>query len=148
MAEIFPDEGIDAILAIVPRGGATVANTYMGLFTSATASTVPARTAVMATQTGITEVASANAYARVAIAAASWGAPATNGSGRRTTAAQVSMPASTGSWGTVNGFFLASSATFSAGIAYYYANFDDTTAVNVNAAGFTIQITPFWHLDG
>jgi hypothetical protein len=151
MAEIFPNEGIDAILAIVPRGGATVANTYMGLFTSQTSSTVPSADAVLNGGTGTSppvEVSNANAYARQTIAAASWGAPSTSGSGRRTTAGQVSFAASTGSWGTVTGFFLASSATIGAGVAYYYANFSDGQSVAVNAAGYTLQITPFWHLDG
>lgn len=151
MAEIFPSEGIDAILAIVPKGGTTVANTYMGLFTSQSASTVPSADSVLATGTGTAapaEVPNANAYARQTIAAASWGANATNGSGRRTTAGQVSFAQSTGSWGTVNGFFLASSATIGAGIAYYYANFSDATSVAVNASGYTLQVTPFWHLDG
>jgi hypothetical protein len=151
MAEIFPNEGLDLVLGIVPKGGTTVANTYMGLFTSQTASTVPSADAVGPNGTGTSpsvEVANANAYARQTIAAASWGANSTSGSGRRTTAGQVSFPASTGSWGTVNGFFLANSATFGAGAAYYYANFSDTTAVNINAAGYTLQVTPYWHLDG
>lgn len=45
MAEIFVDEGLDAVLAVFPKNGTNYANLYMGLFTSQTATTVPARTA-------------------------------------------------------------------------------------------------------
>jgi len=55
MAEIFPDEGLDLILSVITGNAAAPANLYMGLFTSQTASTVPARGAVLATQTGVTE---------------------------------------------------------------------------------------------
>lgn len=153
MAERFPQEGLDAILAIVPKGGATVANTYMGLFTGpAGGATVPTFDAVLAAGTGTTpavEVANANAYARQTIAAASWGANTTQGGiGRRSTAGQVSFPATTSTgWGTVAGFFLASSATYGAGIAYYYANFSDASTIAATSAGFTIQVTPYWEMD-
>ena len=41
MAEIFPDEGLDAIMGIFPKNGATLRSFYIGLFTSNTAVTVP-----------------------------------------------------------------------------------------------------------
>ena len=147
--ELFPDEGLDHILDKVPRATTAIQTTYyLGLFTSQTPSTVPARTVTLASQSGITEVPNAAAYARVAVANTDWGAPSTSGSGRRTTSAQKSFAESTGSWGTVNGFFLATIATFGLGVAVFYANFDDTTAVNVNSSGFTLRITPYFQADG
>lgn len=149
MAEIFPDEGLDHILDKVPRAQTAIQTTYhIGLFTSATNSTVPARGAVLGTQTGVTEVANSGAYARVAIANSDWGAIATSGSGRRTTSSQKSFAESTGSWGTVNGFFIATNGTVGGGVALAYANFDGDTAAVVNAAGITVRVTPFIHYDG
>lgn len=153
-AEIFPDEGLDVLLNQQPRNSsqAIVDPTYLGLFTSQTSSTVPGRTAVLATQTGVTEVANAGAYARVAVnggaGAQDWGAIATSGNGRRTTAAQKSLPESTASWGTVNGFLCATTSGHGTGKAFFYANFDDLQPVVVNAAGYTLRVTPFWQIDG
>ena len=145
MAEIFVDEGLDDIMAIFPKNGTNLATLYIGLFTSQTASTVPARSAVLATQTGITE-ATGTAYARQSIAAASWGAQATNGNGRKTTAGQVTFPTvGAGGWGTANGFFIADAST--AGKCIYAANFDDVTAVTLNA-GDVIKVTPTMQFDG
>lgn len=143
MAEIFPNEGLDAIMAIWPKNGTNVANVWMGFFTSQTASTVPAATAVLATATGVTE-ASGTSYARVAIPAANWGAQAAGSpDGRKSTASVVTFPAvGAGGWGTINGFFLANNASAGAGVAYCYANFDDVTAI-VSAAGDVITVTPF-----
>lgn len=148
-AEIFPDEGLDYILNTFPRATQTVPTTlYMGLFSSQTAATVPANTAVLATATGVTELTSAGGYARTSIVNTLWGAPTTSGAGRRTTAtAAVTWADSTGAYsGTVNGFFIGTAAA--AGIAMFYANFSDTTAITVNAAGYSIRVTPFWHYDG
>ena len=136
--EIFPDEGLDHILNKVPMATVAIQTTYyLGLFTSQTASTVPARTVTLVSQSGITEVANAGAYSRVAVANTDWGAISTSGSGRRTTSAQKSFAESTGSWSSVNGFFLATVTTHAAGVAIFYANFDDGQAVNVNSAGYT-----------
>lgn len=143
MAEIFVDEGLDFILSVFPKNGANSGTLYLGLFTSQTASTVPANTAVLgATPTGITETTYTN-YARQAIAAASWGANAaltTPVVGRKTTAAQVSFPAvGAVPGGAINGFFLASALT--AGVLIFAANFDDTTAITP-AIGDIIRVTP------
>lgn len=149
MAELYPDEGLDHILNKVPLAGTAIQTTYfLGLFTSQTATTVPARTVTLSSQSGVTEVANSGAYARVAVANSDWGAVATSGSGRRTTAAQKSFAESTGAWGTVNGFFLATVTTQAAGVAVFYANFDDGQAVNVNSAGYTLRITPYMQYDG
>lgn len=145
MAEIFPDEGLDAIMGIFPKNGANLSNLYIGLFTSQTPTTVPARNMVLATQTGITE-ATGTGYARQAIAAASWGAPSTNGNGRKVTAGQVTFPTvGAGGWGTVNGFFIADAA--SNGKCIFAANFDDGTAVSL-LQNDVIKVTPSMQMDG
>jgi hypothetical protein len=148
MAEIFPDEGLDHILNKVPRATTAIQTTYyLGLFTAQTASTVPASSTTLASDTNVTEP-SGGSYARVAVANTDWGAITTSGSGRRTTSAQKSFPASTGAWGNVNGFFLANqSATGAGSVAIFYSNFSDLAAVAVNSAGYTIQVTPYFHID-
>lgn len=149
MAEIYTDEGIDTIHGVFPKNGTNFANLYMGLFTSQTASTVPGRDATGgAAPSGWTE-ATGTDYARQAIAAASWGAPATNGNGRRITAGQVTFPAAgAGGWGTVNGYFLATtSASGASDKIICFCNFDDTTAVTLNEFD-VIRVTPSLQLDG
>lgn len=141
MAEIFPDEGLDLILGYIPKGTAPPTTLYIGLFTSQTATTVPASTAVLATATGVTE-ATGTGYARQSIAAASWGAQTAATSGRKTTAGQVTFPAvGAGGWGTINGFFIADSAT--AGKAFFYCNFDDGQSI-VTSPNDVIKVTPTW----
>lgn len=157
-AEIFPDEGLDHLLGKVPLASTAIQTTYhLGLFTAQTDTTVPPRTTVLngagvADNGGaVDEPATSGApagYARVAIANSDWGSPATQGSGRRVTSAQKSFPVSTGAWGTVNGFFIASASGYGAGVALCYANFDDGEAIEVNAAGFTVRVTPFIQYDG
>lgn len=148
-AEAFSFEGLDYLLARIPRATITTVPTtlYLGLFTGATASTVPAQSTVLSTApVGVSEP-SGGAYARVAVANTDWGAIATaDTTGRKTTSAQKSFPESTASWGTVNGFFLADASTV--GTSIYFANFDDTTAISVNAAGFTVRITPYYEYLG
>lgn len=143
MAARFPNEGLDFLLNIVPRNSqASPATLYLGAFTSQTGSSVPNASAVLATQTGVTEVTGDN-YARVALSAATWGTPASGGSGIRSTAhAAVELPVvGFSGWGTVNGYFLASALT--GGIALLYANFDDLTPV-VTAWNDRLVITPTW----
>lgn len=148
-AELFPDEGLDFLIGVAPRKTNTFPDpAFLFLFTSQTASTVPARGAVLATATGVTEV-SGGGYARASIAASNWPAPATSGSGRRSTVADpgISFAESTGAFSNpVNGFGLATAST--AGVAIFYANFDQLAAVTVNAAGYTIRVPPFVHFDG
>lgn len=149
MSEIFPDEGLDAILAVFPKNGTNYANLYLGLFTSQTANTVPARTATGgAVPAGWTEAAGTS-YARATVAAADWGSPSTNGSGRKITASQYTFPTvGAGGWGTANGFFLATqSASGASDKIVYFANFDDVTAVTLNA-GDVIKVTPSMQYNG
>lgn len=141
MAERFPIEGLDYVMSVIPRGGSTPATLWIGLFTSQTATTVPDADAVLATQTGVTE-ATGSGYARQAISAASWEAPTTVGTGRRTLGPAVTFPTvGVGGWGTINGFFLA--ASFDSGPAVFYANFDDGLAI-VSEVNNVIKITPHW----
>lgn len=148
MAEIFPDEGLDAILTVIPKGNSNVAppqTTHMFLFGGGTASTVPASSAVIGTMGGSFVETTGTSYARQSIAAGSWGAAAAGTGGRKTTAGQVTFPTvGSGGWGVVNGFGIASAST--AGLAYFYANFDDTTAITT-AQNDVIKITPTWQIN-
>lgn len=150
MAELIPNEGLDYILGIFPKNGTNLSTTYLGLFTGATASTTPAATAVLSTSTGVTE-AGYTSYARVSIAAASWGTIGAKTiwtqSARGTTAAQVSFPAATATYSTaINGFFLATASTL--GTCLFYSNFDDVTAVATMAIGDIVMVTPTYGMLG
>lgn len=142
MAENFPDEGLDRILGVAPRGGATIATLYVGLYTSQTSSTVPGSSAVLATSTGVTEV-TGTGYSRQSVAAASWAAQSAATGGRKTVGPQVTFTAS-GTWTAANGFFIADAT--SAGIAIFYANFDDLAAVTL-LSGDLLKLTPTWQMN-
>lgn len=149
MAEIYPDVGLDYILAIFPKNGAGIATTYIGLFTSQTNNTCPNRDATGGiTPAGWVE-AVGTAYARQSIASASWGANADNGNGRKTIAGQVTFPTvGAGGWGTANGFFIATHVSSQAGdTPIFFANFDDLTAVTLNVND-VIKVTPAQQFDG
>lgn len=144
--EIFPNEGLDYLLGVVPKGGTSPANLYLGLFTSQTASTTPDATAVLATATGVAEAAYTS-YARVAVASGDWGAAGADTiwaqAVRAVTAAQKSFPAAGAAYPTpINGFFLATTSGVGTGVAVYYSNFDDTTAIASLALGDIIRVTP------
>ena len=87
------------------------------------------------------EFAASGAYLRGTISARAWGTVGTTQSGRGSAAAQVTFATATAVWGTVNGFIIASGATAQAGIVWYGANFDDTTAVAINTND-VIKVTP------
>lgn len=148
MAEIFPSEGLNLVLAIVPKNGTNASTTYIGLWgTSFSASTVGTAGNPRASYD---EVASAGSYTRKSIAAASWGANADGGGsadqpGRKTTAGQVTFDTATAAWGTINGFFIADSTTIDAGALYFACNFDDTTAITVNTNDI-VKVTPTWEI--
>jgi hypothetical protein len=161
------------MIEVIPRsntGAFPVPTTmYMGLFSSQTASTVPSADATLTGAVGapytngtspVVELTSTGTYARAVIGAnaaalqASWPTPVISGSGMRSTmsAPGISFAESTGAYsGTVNGFFVTNAAASTAqntGKAFFYSNFSDTTAVTVNAAGYTIRVAAYWHLDG
>lgn len=148
MAEIIPNEGLDYVLGIFPRGGTNLTTSYLMLNTGLTASTVPAQTAVLGTYGAAAfGEAAYTGYARQSIAAASWGAQAAGSGaasgGRQTTAAQVSFPAATAAYATAITFFtLTNLNTHGSEIGLFYANFDDTTAIASMAIGDVIKVTP------
>lgn len=156
MAEIFPNEGLDYLLGIVPKGGTSPSNLYLFLFKGGTASTVPAATATIGTMGGtFAEVTTTDypGYARVAVASSDWGSAGADTiwsqSVRAVTAAQKSFAAATSAAtpsANINGFGLASAST--AGVAVYYSNFDDTTGVTALALGDIIRVTPKFGLGG
>ena len=148
--EIFPNEGLAYLLGIVPKGGTSPANLYLGLFTSQTASTVMTATQTLAAN--ITEPGYTN-YARVAVAAADWGS-VTSGDTVWSQTALSSVQASQKSFaaaGTVqssalNGFFLASAIT--GGVCVFQSNWDDQTAIASLALGDIVRVTPKFALGG
>ena len=148
MAEIFFDEGLDKFMGIFPKNGTNLASLYIGLFTGLTGSTVPARTAVGgAAPSGITEV-TGTSYARQQILAASWGAPSTNGDGRKITAAEVTFPTAGGTWTRADGFFLATHSSSQAGDTLIYASsFDDVTSETL-AISQILKVTPSMQFNG
>lgn len=145
--EIFVNEGLAYLLGVLPKGGSSPATLYLGLFTSQTASTTPAATAVLgASPSGITE-ATFSGYARVAVASTDWGSVSSGDTvwGQTpvssVTASQKSFPACTGTSSTaINGFFLCSAS--SSGTLIYASNFDDTTAIASLALGDIVKVTP------
>ena len=146
MAEIFPNEGLGLIYAAYPKGATGPANTWLGLFTANSASALGSVSSA-STIASWGEVANAGAYTRQTISSASWGTAATTQSGWGSGAAQVTFATATAVWGTINGFFVASSLVNATGTIYFGANFDDTTAVAVNTNDI-IKVTPSWIYTG
>lgn len=138
MAEIFPDEGLDIILEIFPRGGTNLTTTYLALFDAFTASTVgtAANGADSYTEPDF------GSYARQSVLNTAWGAIAAGTGGRKTTATQVTFPTATSnSTNPTNGFWLANQLSATGDTAIFAANFDDTTAVQINTDD-VIKVTP------
>ena len=157
---LFPQEGLDSLLNIVPRGTAYPTTNYLGLFATGW-STISGYVANnngninVTLNTGtypVTEVSGVG-YGRQGLITASWSTP-TGGtatvnnvviSGRQcTTVSGFTFTCSSGTW-TVNGIFVASGATnygTSSGV-YFYAPFSDLNAVTV-ASGDSIVVTPTW----
>lgn len=151
MAEIIPDEGLDYMLGVLFKGGTQDTTLFLGLFTSQTASTVPARTATGgASPSGWTEMAAASgSYARIALATSDWGAAATNGSGRRITlSAAKSFTGFVGA-AAANGFFIATNSASGAGDTILaFANFDSGAARTFSSTSDVLNLTPRMQLDG
>ena len=122
--------------------GTPPANLYLGLFSSQTPSTVPARTATGgAVPVGWTEV-TGTSYARIAVTSANWGAPASSGVSMKITSAQKTYTAG-GLWDAANGFFLATEAASGVGdIAIAFANFDSGLARTLAISGDQLKLTP------
>jgi hypothetical protein len=144
MAETFVDEGLDYLLGIAFKAGTVDTTLYIGLFTSQTATTVPARTATGgAAPSGWTEMtASSGSYARIAIATGDWGAAATNGSGRRISLSAAKTFTGFVSSAAANGFFIATNSASGAGdTILYFANFDSGVARSLGTISDTLAVT-------
>lgn len=144
-AEIFPNASLDLIFAGFPKGGTGPANTWLGLFTGLTGSTVP--NSAGGAIASWTEVTAAGAYTRMTISSSSWGTVGDTQSGRGTACAQVTFATATAVWGTVNGFVVTNSLTTNAGTVWFGANFDDVTPVAINTNDI-IKVTPTWVYTG
>jgi len=155
MADTFPDEGLDVILGVFPRGGTITANMYVGIFTSSNGTTaVPGASATIASMgSGYAEVSTSagqwTTYARQSIASTTggWAAPGAQTiwsvTGRGVVGSQVSFPAPSAAYAPTNpmqGFFLADAST--SGHAIFYSNWSDTTAIASLAIGDVIKVTP------
>jgi hypothetical protein len=151
MAEIVPDEGLDYMLGVLFKAGTVDTTLYLGLFTSQTATTVPARTVTGgASPSGLTEMtASSGTYARIALATGDWGAAATNGSGRRITLSAAKTFTGFVSAAAANGFFIATASASAGGDTFLaFANFDSGTARSLATTSDQLQVTPAMQLDG
>ena len=140
--KIFPNEGLDYLLGVIPKAGTTPANLYLFLFTSQTASTVITATQTLAAN--ITEP-TYTGYARVAVASTDWGSAGNSTiwgtASRAVTASQKSFPANSGTlYSTaINGFGLASALT--GGVCVYQSSFDDQTAIASLTLGDICKVT-------
>lgn len=134
MAEIFPDEGLDAILGIFPKGGTYTSPLQLALFTSQSASTVITSGQTIANITETTYTS----YARQALAAATWGAQGAGTGGRKSTYPQVTFPTVGATGATINGFYITNNGVT---VAICQANFDDGLA-SVLATNDIIKVTP------
>lgn len=170
MAENSSNEGLDRIHSFFPRANGTLDTTlYLAALTTAgtvdgtvalDGTKVPNRLTVWSTDYvtgnvggtrggGGEPTIGTGAYARKSVANADWGAPATVGAGRKSTAVQQSFAQSSAAWSNQNviGYAVVTSASAAAGVAYGFANFDDNSTVVVNATGIVLQVTPFWQYD-
>lgn len=151
MAEIVPDEGLDYMLAALFKGAAVDTTLYLGLFTSQTPTTCPSRSATGgASPSGWTEMsASSGTYARIALATGDWGAPSTNGNGRKI--ALTAAKSFTGFVGAAaaNGYFIATNAASGAGdTILQFCNFDSGVARTYATTGDIGNVTPGHQMDG
>ena len=144
MAENFTDEGLDYLLGIAFKGGTVDTTLYLGLFTSASASTVPARTATGgASPSGWTEMtASSGSYARIAIATSDWGSAGTNGSGRRIALSSAKQFTGFVSAAAANGYFIATNSASGAGDTIIgFSNFDSAAARSLASTSDQFNVT-------
>jgi hypothetical protein len=151
MAEIVPDEGLDYLLGIAFKAGTVDTTLFLGLFTSQTASTCPARTATGgASPSGWTEMtASSGTYARIAIATGDWGAAATNGNGRRIALSAAKQFTGFVGAAAANGFFVATnSASGSGDTMICFSNFDSGAARTFGSVSDTLDLTARFQIDG
>lgn len=150
MAETFTDEGLDYILGVAFRGVTPDTTLFLGLFTSQSATTVPARTATGgAVPSGWTEMtASSGTYARQAITTGEWGAPATNGSGRRIALTAAEQFTGFVSAAAATGFFIATNNVSGAGdTVIFFANFNSAVTRVLATVSDQLNLTPAVQFD-
>lgn len=155
-ADLFPDEGLDALLAITPKNAA-FGTSFIGLYTAAGGTSVPGGLSLASLAgvgtSGFAEVSTTQwaSYTRQTHVIGSWGAAGASNmwgtTGRKVDGSQVAFLAPAAPYSPTNpiaGFFLASAIT--AGSAWYYSNFSDTTAIASLAIGDIIKVTPSFGL--
>lgn len=150
MAETFTDEGLDYLLGIAFKGATVDTTLYLGLFTSQTASTVPARTATGgASPSGFTEMtASSGTYARIAVATSDWGSAATNGNGRRISLSSAKTFTGFVGAAAANGFFVATNSASGVGdTTICFANFDSAAARTFASTSDSLALTARMEFD-
>jgi len=161
---VFPQEGLDYLLGVIPKGGTAPATLYLGLFTTSfsTIQGYGIANTNITLNTGtypVTELASATGYtARPSLASGTWGAQTagtvviganTINVRQSTYGSAISITNSSASaWTNINGIFIATSATVgqasgSGTTVLWYAPFSDSSTVTL-AVGDTLNVTPTW----
>jgi hypothetical protein len=165
---VFPQEGLNYLLGVAPRGNAFPATTYLGLFTTSWGTiqgygTANTNITVNSGTYPVTELAAVSGigYARAALVSGTWGAPTagTTVIGANTINVQQSTYGSaqtftcqSGTWANINGIFIATMsgvgsasnpAASPQAIVLWYAPFADLGTVTL-ASGDSLSITPTW----
>ena len=123
------DQGETFLANAALKSAAESANLYLGLYTDVAE---PGETANLAS---ITELAEANGYARIALAAANW--TITDDLSEQP---QKTFTANGANWGNVSGYFIADCANGTAGNLIAVENFSDGPYNTLD--GLSILITP------
>lgn len=163
---LWPQEGLDYIMSVLPKGGTSPTSLYLGLMTTswATVEGYGYTNINVTLNTGtyiVNELASATGYTtRPTLSAASWGANSTGSvtiGSNTISVRQSAYAAGTGititnssgsTWAGVTGIFVCTSATVGqasgAGTTVlWYAPFSDQSTVTL-ANGDSININPTW----
>jgi hypothetical protein len=163
---VFPQEGLNYLLGVSPRGNAFPANTYLGLFTTSwgtvqgygytnTNITLNSGTYPVAEVSGT----SGAGYSRITLNSGTWGAPTagTTTIGANTINVQqttygsaLTFTCNSGTWTNVYGIFVATWNTTNGAsnpavnnVVLWYAPFADLNPVTL-ASGDSLSITPTW----
>jgi len=167
---VFPQEGLNFLLNIVPRGSqAVTSGTYLGLFTTSWGTvqgygTANTNITLNSGTYPVTELAAVSGigYSRAFLASGTWGVPTagTTVIGANTINVQQSTYGSaqtftcqSGTWANINGIFIATmsgvgsasnpAASPIPAVVLWYAPFADLGKVTL-ASGDSLSITPTW----
>lgn len=142
MAETYTQDGLHNLYRTTYCGSSAVATFYVGLFVSATPSTVPASTASGASS-GWTEMSAATGtYARQSVPASTITTSGVVGaSAVGSTWPQVTFTGFT-SASPANGFFISNGSVGSAGSPLLFANFDSGASRSLLTTSDTLAVTP------